>query len=438
MSGSFPSRIALNGADYLMLAFDRYTRREYGNGNTCHLLLDLADNGFERKFRDRVATLPLLHWLNSLRLRIPWHGAAPFWEAARHAEAPIIETTTWEFEATRLFDYCIDPRNDAPIRFRLFGESESRKLLFSWHHALVDAHGAEMLLELVGARETRGDAIALFTPNPQGSTIGRKFKQARAARSAIFAAAASPRYQSVRIPSSSYENLRYRRIYFSPEETAQIDAVADTLHATFTKSCFYLCVVARAIFSVLESRGECAPLYIPVPHDMRRSKKGVMSLSNQVTFLYFRIEPAKLRTLSSGIEYLVQNMQVMIERELHRANLTFLELAKNIPLSTYEKLLRAPAGGTVASCFFSDTGDSLSKIQEFCGTRVQDAIHYPPQICPPGITAVFSRFNGALSIMLPYADDCFNVREIRLIEESIREDLRGATAMPESRESAGG
>jgi hypothetical protein len=57
------------------------------------------------------------------------------------------------------------------------------------------------------------------------------------------------------------------------------------------------------------------------------------------------------------------------------------------------------------------------------GGRILDVTHLVPTWRPPGLTVVFLNFNGRLSALLSYVDDCLTADEVNSIERDIRSAL---------------
>ena len=79
----------------------------------------------------------------------------------------------------------------------------------------------------------------------------------------------------------------------------------------------------------------------------------------------------------------------------------------------------------MASFFYSDTGDSLQDFDVVFGQPVSSAIHYPPNMYPPGMTFVFSRFQGALQLTFGYMEPDLDAAEVELLLTSVRSVLLG-------------
>ncbi|MFN8391093.1 MAG: hypothetical protein U0136_12455 [Bdellovibrionota bacterium] len=413
----FPKYIPLSGADMLMLAFDRIQRRAAHRGNVCALALRFEDLSAARDCAQRVQNQAAYHYLHSLRLR---SGVLrSWWSPARkkRSRSGIEELALLKPGDLTTFIAHADcrPRRDPPFRMVLIQSAgHEGTLLFFWHHALLDARGAEYLISsLLAAAPV--DPEKLWRPQKRSWSFSDALKMKRH----IFEAAAFP-ISNLTTPGKPLRKFRYHRIHFSVEETKLIDSRCRNLGAEVFKSSVYLSAAARGATAVLAERGRAAhPLHLVVPHNLRRRKKDAF-LSNQVSFLFYRIAAKRLSSMELGIGHLIDASTAVIAANLHHACVGMLNLAAWLPSSQVEKLLRRPSRGELATFYFSDTGELDLGL---ASGLLRDAVHYPPHFAPPGFTTVFTRFAGRLTVMIVAAESTLSESELKLLERSLRIDL---------------
>jgi len=105
-----------------------------------------------------------------------------------------------------------------------------------------------------------------------------------------------------------------------------------------------------------------------------------------------------------------------------------LDFLRRLPGLIYRRMLKSPTQGLMASFFYSDTGDSLQDFDAMFGQSVSVAIHYPPNMHPPGLTFIFSRFQGALQVTLGYMEPEVSPAEANLLLNFLRNTLLGDEA----------
>jgi len=304
----------------------------------------------------------------------------------------------------------------------------------------MDARGAELLLRRVGNPiDGESEAEAFGRPaSPSDVDLPGAFVRrwlrfpstARFARRSILHIA-----QASRAPIASLapdgaarpgDAIDYRIVAFSEEETAAIDEAGERAGAGFRKSLFSLAATIRAIDAIRVRRGAPPlPMAIPVPIDLRRRGALGPTLSNHVTFLFFRVEPRQATSTGQVVSLLKEQMMDQMREGIPQSCATMMDLFRRVPLAAYARLVRRPSKGQIATFFFSDTGESCSGLETFLGHPVADAFHFAPVSRPPGVAVIFTRFRGRLAAVLSWAEGCLDESEQRLFEERLRAELLG-------------
>jgi hypothetical protein len=237
--------------------------------------------------------------------------------------------------------------------------------------------------------------------------------------------------QRVNVQRLHFGSAQARKSYdvaveFSHEETTRIDERAARLNASFRRSHFHLAATVHALHAVVARRGGPPAAYvIPVPHDQRRRGAAGPLFSNQISFLFFRVEPEQAGNLGATIGELTRQMIDQVRRRTPESFGAAMELFKPTPLGFYASQLGRPTRGKFATFFFSDAGEACAGMDELMGARVTGVTHLAPASRPPGLTVVFSRFRGRQSAMLAWVDDCLDEGEAELLEHGLRAALLG-------------
>jgi hypothetical protein len=405
----FPSEVPLNGADYLLLAFDRAMTRGTDHGNVCHLVLEL-DGPLGRDALAEAANVPWLRWLASLRFR-PLHRFRPaHWVAGEPTEVPITQRTLERFsDLPSRFAHSLDLTREAPIGLELVHAEGRSAVVLRWHHAMFDARGAELALtHLVDGADLDQDVLlgkpttlAPLTTRLWAAKAARDFIWRRSLGSVSFLGPS-------RAPRGA--QLHFRRLCFDEAQTARIEARARQVGGLMGRASFGLAVTASAISNARVDLGG-DELLVPVPQDRRkRSAKGPV-LGNQLNLLFYRLRRSTLHQPEQVCRDLVEQMREMMRQRLHETYPTLLDFCRLVPLHVLHGIVRLPTRGRMASFGFSDTGESLATLDGIAGVRVRDIAHYPANMHPPGITVVFTRFRGRLSVSVSWLDGCLNADE---------------------------
>ena len=413
----FPDRVPLSGGDRLMLAFDAQHRRIGGRGNICAFAAAFDSTQSAREVFERVRNSPLILWLTSLRLCRSLLGL--HW---KQTDAPPRYTMLAFTDDDALFDYVtaqdFDPVRSAPFSVMLANLGANRAvLLFMWHHALTDARGAESII--ASLLFPAADIPPVWKPVRHAFSWGAL----RRIRRHIFSVAAEPRTSLARDEIDSRARFRYRRIHLTEAETAAADDAGKALGAQAFRSSIHLAAVCRAVFELLGERGNkhVDDFFLTVPHSLRRFA-GAPLLGNRISYLFYRIPIARLTDDRAAVHHLIDASTSIIENELHRACDSFLRAVEVLPLRFVCRLLPRPSGGRMATFSFSDTGELFAG-KDTVSIGLVDAFHLPPHFTPPGFTAVFTRLNGRLTIMLVAGRDVVTDAELDGIENDLRISL---------------
>jgi len=405
------SGLRLGSIDRFMLAFDGEFRRRTGRGNICVIAVHLASSEAAAARAAAVAAHPLFKALGSLRL------AGHRWvESGPPAEPTTISGSDLDGIVA---GWDMDPQRDAPLQLRVVVEENRSTLLCAWHHALVDAHGGELIwLDLL--QGTAPPELLAGAGHAPAQSLLRALAAARPARRHILEAARAP-IAWLAAPHRVTGAVHYHHLTFSPEETLRVLDTARRLHVELFQSTLCLAAVARGVGAILTDRGvKIEDLHVPVPHDLRRPPLRA-SLSNNLSFLFYRIPAKTLGSLEATTHAILDQAHSSIATGLHKAGRSFMEVVRPLPDRLYRSLLLHPTRGGFASFFFSDTGRTLDRFDEVPG--ILDVQHYPPNFAPPGFTAVLSRFRGSLRCVVIYTTGVVEPAELLRFEHSLRGDL---------------
>jgi len=426
----------LNACDTFMLAMDRAMRREGSAGNICHILLSFPHDTEVRAIVASLESGETFRQISALRLktsllRTPrWIAAAATAPATVH-ELPIESLPELEsWIAANSFD----PRNAPPcglVSLPRFAAGPS--IIFYWHHSLCDARGGESLLKLLGSGTPA--SAPLFLPEPAQLPLRERFAQAQNAKSDIFGKASGTIARLNPSPVGAAQP-RFHKLRLSVHETKAVDTLALKLTNGIFPMALHLAASARAFGRTLDDGGlPSSPLFIPVPHDMRRYARAPLLLSNQVSFVFFRLRGDSEGTLADSVNAVIEQLHASIAARHPQSMLAFFGLIRWLPLRLLWRVIEKPTRGHPASMYFSDIGSSLSALPDFCGATVSEATHYPPILAPPGLTTVWSRFRDSLEITVCYDAAALGSHGLETFLRNLRNEL-GLSASWNNRESA--
>jgi hypothetical protein len=156
---------------------------------------------------------------------------------------------------------------------------------------------------------------------------------------------------------------------------------------------------------------------------MRRRGTNGPIFSNQLSILFYRLEPSQAVSLSAIIEELTRQMMSQIRDRFPESCMAALDMFKPMPLDYYVQHLGQPTRGKFASLCFSDSGETCAGMSDMLGGRIKEVTHLVPTWRPPGLTVLFWSFNGCPRVLLSWVDDCLSPFEVGTLEQGLRSAL---------------
>lgn len=440
-----PRCLPLAGSDYFLLALDYQMRHAGLPGNTCRLVLSLSSLLRGAELGAALDATGLRSWLGGAMIRKRLPPFTPQWTVSDcRVGIPIVEHKITDVENPgrppihETMQRLLRPTEPPLVVFDLFQHASSRTtVVLSWHHSIMDAHGAELLLRLVqraacGEAPLKNDILdeAVFSVAKSSGRWRGLTERGQFARRSLFAvdevcrppiASLVGPSQQQRVPSLNC----HERVRFTEEETRHIDNECDRSSARFCRSLYFLAAGIRAMHTVLTARGTAGhgAYVVPLPLDMRKVCSGGPVFSNHVSFLFFRAEPSYVRSFSELAGSLTSQMMNLMRSDTPNSFATALELFRHFPLHVYAKIIRGPSKGQMASFYFSDVGHSCSGMETLLGCRILDIAHFAPVTVPPGLGIVSGRFKNRIYLIISWITGCLSDQELKILIKSLRHDL---------------
>lgn len=444
MEESIPKHVPLTGGDYFLLALDHQMRKAGLDGSICRLVLELDGPLETGRLHSAVGAGPLAARMAGARMCLRFPFALPRWRIAdKRTVLPVNEHTASGTETLEspfppgAAEPALRPARPPGLALGVVsGPAGPTRVILSWHHALMDAQGSELLMEHLdrgSAPEGPSTADRLLgggdLSKPRMLRGWRHLPdRLRFARRSLFLVdeTGSPPIASLVDPNcvpESAENC-LQLIEFTEDETRRIDEAADRAGTGLCRSLFGLAASMRAVRRVCIHRGQDpGALVVPVPQNRRRCGAAGPTLSNHVTFLFYRLEPDELDVMPRAVESLKRQMISQMRDRLPESFAVAMDLFRRMPLWAYSRMLRGPTRGHMASLFFSDTGENFPDMETFLGCRISRIAHLAPVSASPGVGVVVGRFRHRSYVVVSWVEGCLTAREQEIMTESIREDL---------------
>jgi hypothetical protein len=391
----------LNGCDYLMLGFDYELRRHGYAGNSCQIILELAAKISPDLLRRRLDALaahcPVLNARTGGLVR-------PKWKLPRQSvTAP--QVRVHREDATLDGKFVNEPlatdRGEL-ARFDLIEHADGRtKLIFTWAHALMDAHSAEHFLAVVGREDLPLPAADFLLPPRAPLTLGERCKRAlKNLRVYHQFREAAPRSPGKRHPNAP-ARLLYRVEKFSAAETAQVRARAIRHCGALGESQFHAAVSVIELQQLHERLGCPSPSFIlPVPVGLRPKGNVEPIFSNQITMLLLQFLPGQLDSISQVITLLKTQTAQAMRDGVVEGGVFFLDMLCFLPLPIYMAFARYGLKGEICSLFYGNTAAVSPLLTSFFGATIEDFTHIAAVPPSPGIGVIFYQFRSELRVTI--------------------------------------
>lgn len=435
-----PRQIRLAAGDYFMHAQDCRMRRSGLPGNICCAVIHLGKGFDVERLRRRMVESPIMDWLARVRMSRPLPLLPAVWRTsaspkgiffAHHSQNHEMETP-WSLppvvEARKL-----QAKRGPGLTFDVVHHADGTSHLFlSWNHTLLDAQGLDLLLNHLNAGSARngapGDGDFISPRQNKKSSLAGWWQNAKLAHTSmkwLTESGKEPLFTPAPPEPRSDARLNHRRrIVFTEEETARMDARGQKIAAGFRRSHFYLAASIRALHNAAVQRGNKDGAYlVPVPHDTRRHGAKGPIFSNHLSILFYRIEAQQAGRIRDIVAELSRQMTNQIRDRFPEACMAALDMFKLLPPGYYVNHLGKPTRGKIASLSFSDSGEACPGMTEFCGGQILDVTHLIPCWHSPGLTTLFLRFGNRQTVMLSWVDDCMSEAEMNGFEKDLRRAL---------------
>lgn len=421
MTQSLPQNIPLTGSDCFIYTLETHDRFTGTSGNTCRYIIELEGILDTEAFRKKLEGNAVFNWLSTFYLSKKGFFQNPRW--ANHAK-PLIEVNTIESDeyipkniAARKFNKASPPLLVFDIVKR---KDNATTVIYSWHHLLMDGYGAALSLKyLLKGLEPKNVKIEKF------SLSFPTFWQAVRAKFFVQFSASGKLTDIAEITKKQEVKQQLKVISFSEVETETLEKSALAAGAKFGASAYYLTCCARAVKSVLKSRGEKADndFWIPVPQDQRKKGSLWPIVGNHLSFLFYRITSKSLDDMKTAVAEFNEQMIRQIKIGMPQAYDYLIKYLRRIPTPLYYFWIKGPNGKSLSSFLFTVAADHPKDLDEFEGHKITNVLSLPPSTYPPGLTFAFMKFNDRLQLAILYYDEVISAEELALLEVHLKLEL---------------
>lgn len=408
-------------------------RKEGSLGNICRIAVRLKGVLTAKQLHDKLSLIEGFGVISQIGIRRTVPFSIPYWKycddgkqltVAEHSVPKIAGQVKIE-NLTPIVSLNI--KHNAVIRFDLFRYIDRKTdILMSWHHGVMDIRGGLALFSQLC--DDYAEEIDFGTESTtEKRSIVQKIKQLPAAL--LYARKSLIHIDQVcKAPITSFAPTNdsrspkdnYTLIRFDRQQTQQIEQCCEQLASGFKKSIFSLAAVTMAIDTAVQSGipDRDRTYVVPCPQNLRRKGGQTDILSNQVSFLFYRIDSKDLVDLQSTISTLSEQLMHQVRQQFPQSFRKAMDVFRILPVNLYSSILYGPSKGKLASFFFSDIGP-LPKLNSINGLPVLDLVTPAPAPTTPAFAVASWSFNEMFNICFSYSKNTFTEKESSLIKEKL-------------------
>mgnify|MGYP006289896861 CR=1 FL=1 len=433
-----------------MLAFDHQMKRLGFAGNQAQIILGfdqaLPLEALARRIQAMGAAFPLISGVVRRRLlcRTPYWKVKnsgskgrrpPFPRLIRHEAAADPEARRQL--RRRILNQPLETGRGELVRFDWIetGGTEGERageLIMTWSHMLMDAHGAEIFLALLGGGLSEecidGDACRLsesYTRRLAGSGQKQQWEAAKASFAHVDELAGQPPvslYTQADPPPPSRFDYQVRA--FSPGQTRLIRQLSAERCGFLNESACYLSATLAAFHGFAQSR-QMPPAGYVVPLSVDLRKKGALLplFTNQSATLLYGFSPETAKHFDAILEAFNRQTRSFIQEDLIASNVNAMELGRILPAWLYARKIKQAFQGEIASLVFANPGPTSAYLDRFMGLSVQYEHHVPAIVVPPGLGVIFYTFRDRLFITLVHVESLITPDEASSLTSAIQDHL---------------
>ena len=420
-----PQKVNLSGPDCFHLVLDKHAQKHNAGGNVMRIVFYFDTKITARKAEDILNRSPVIHWLCNIKLVAGYLFQLPYWKYKDEARTIIVAEHNHTIEneiPANIIHKDIPLTADRFITVDIIHYPGDRSaLVLSWNHIHMDGRGISLLVAHLNDISNNTFKIKnLFPRIEKRIAFFRQIKNMYAVKRFIEASSRLPISSVAEVKSKSVQHFKNKIIYFTPEESVQLENNAFKNGARFGANLFYLACCAHTVNKINLQKNKKGVIWIPIPYDGRLKGSTGPIISNHVAFLFYRLQQDDLAGIKQTIASLNKQMAEQLQIEMPRKYNMLLGMMRRIPLWLYYFLINRTAEGSFASFLYSSTGNNFNDMESLFNERVKHLTIFPSSTFPPGLTFSFLKHGGALNINIAYSPDIISNIELDTIKKELR------------------
>lgn len=439
-------RVWLNGCDCFLQSLDWELRRDGFAGFASQIVLEAEGEVSAREVAESVGRRAAQYPVLRARFRRALPRFYPYWSIDYRSEGPyprvhehaIASGDSAGFDSLQceLFNRPLAAGRGELLRFDLIKPHDGgdTRVIMTWHHPLLDSHGGEQLLALIGRPELPGPEPWKEGNGFAGSytrrlllkkTFRERWREAQRSLDNIG-------IRSHPAPVSLYTGRKdraarrqnYHVIDFSAEESDVVSARSKEICGALRATDYYLWATLAEVAELHSRLGVATPAFVvTLPIGMRPRGSTAPLFSTQESTLFFNLAAETIRDRAATLECLRSQTTQTFRDELLLAYLYGMEMSRPFPHWLFMKLSRNAMRGELGSFFFANTGRAPAESTIFLGRRIVSFAHAPAVAAPPGLGIFFYRFGERLRCTIVYVEGMLESGEVLLLADRMKRRL---------------
>ncbi len=422
MLDKLPHKVNLNGADCFHLMLERNIKKHNIGNNIIRMVMTVNNQESFDRIADNIQNSPIIDWIANIELKQPFF-LNPYWKYTNNGnKLPVIQIEGNHSSIPNEILKGNFSLNDGPlVRFHTYKtEKNDLKLVFSFHHILLDGRGSGLLIKhLSNCEDFKDFSFKDVFPKPIKkinffSHVINMFQVKRFVENTMRKPIGHPPH--VKLNNHEF----YLSVKdFSTEETKLIDENAKKNGARFGSNLYQIACCAHV---VKEFNKDSSDLWLPVPYDGRKRGSNGPVISNNISFLFYRISFKNNPSVSDTITELFNQMNHQLKLEIPRKYNQLLQFMKFIPKRFYYWMTTNASKGAISTFLYSSSGEAIWDTSHFC-SDLSDTLLIPPFTYPPGISITFLRYDGMLKMNIAVSSNKIDKKNLSLLEHNLVELL---------------
>ena len=424
----------LTGVDWAVNALDYSTKQRTGHGNSSQVLMILRDRLPESRLAEVLDRLAREYPVIAGRSARAWN-LCPYWRVrakknqrpqlmVKHFEQYDFDRIMAESEAWVNQDFS-SPRQH--LRFCLMQAGEQRSCLaLHFDHRLLDAFGAELMLELLARMDNGTDGEVVRRTNlTEPMRLGGWRRRFRAGRRINRRRVELIRGGFATLPAASGKPTRFQVLSFNPRQTAQIIDTAYREAGYLLLLPSLLARVTAAFDQLFGARGLKPDNYVvPITVVQRPPKTSWETLFfNHLSFLFLQIPAAAVGDRRRLVDIVRSQLYQQTRDRMAEHIVDAAMLTRIAPLPVLHWLSATTLGRMTGSFYFSCLKQTAFSQPEFLGAQVENIIHTPHMPMPPGLGVTMNLFQDRLNLTLSCGQGILHGQEEQTLINNLRQSF---------------